>query len=182
LVPTTRDNFWLRQAGLEAALRLSERWSASARLEWEDTGFDAADPTYFDYSVARARWAGRYQPTPFTSVELAPHLEWLRAPLQRAEEFGEGGAEVEMAWIGARSYVSLSPAGGRREYRGAAGDAVVPVSHSDYLFVELNGLLDFPFGGGVRVRGAGSVRWEEHDEDDDDSRSLYFSLDLRRIF
>jgi hypothetical protein len=151
------------------------------RAEFEDTRYVLETETYFDYSIVRGRAGARFESEALWSVELAPRVEWLRAPLQPAEDYLESAADVDLTWIGARSYVTLSPVGGWRDYQGS-GDGVITIAHSSYAFYELLGYLDHRLPAGFRVRGSGSVRWERHTNSDDDSSSLYFSLDLRRIF
>jgi hypothetical protein len=59
---------------------------------------------------------------------------------------------------------------------------LTPPLHSSFDFVELTGFLDQPLPGKLRARATAAVRSERHDVADHDARSLYFSLDLRRLF
>src|SRR5260370_30859797 len=75
------------------------------------------------------------------------------------------------------------PAGGRRSYRHEAQRGRFdPVGlHTDYDFIGLDVLADQGLGAALRLRLLVSGRLERHTDPGDDSRSLYFSLDLRRL-
>ena len=76
------------------------------------------------------------------------------------------------------------PAAGRREHlgtSGGSGSVSLPGIHSSSAFYELAVFGDQPVPGSLRLRLSGMGRADVRREGAD-SRSLYFSLDLRRIF
>ena len=54
--------------------------------------------------------------------------------------------------------------------------------HSSYAFYEIDLLADQALPGSLRLRAYVDARLESHVDHTQDARSLYFSLDLRRIF
>jgi hypothetical protein len=182
VVSSTRDNFWLETGAFDASFRVTERWRALLRAEGERTRYDLPDDIYFDYSVMRGQLAARFEPGGSWSAELGPRGEWLRARLQPAEDYLDLAADLEFFSAGRRSYYSFSPAVGRREYLEEPSIQGLIVEHSSYTYVALDGYFDHLFTGNVRLRGSGGARWEQHTRGEDDAHSLYFSLDLRRIF
>ena len=77
------------------------------------------------------------------------------------------------------------PAASRREYPGTSdgsGSVSLPGIHSSFAFYELAVFGDQPLPGSLRLRLSGMGRVEAHRGGTDDARSLYFSLDLRRLF
>ncbi len=82
----------------------------------------------------------------------------------------------------------MSPSAGWRAYRmesseaPAAGALAVTVSRSSYAFVQCDAIVDQSLPGAVRLRLFGSGRLERHTDPALDARSLYISLDVRRLF
>ena len=77
------------------------------------------------------------------------------------------------------------PAASRREYPGTSdgsGSVSLPGIHSSFAFYELAVFGDQPVPGSLRLRLSGMGRADVRREGAEDSRSLYFSLDLRRLF
>ena len=125
-------------------------------------------------------------------VALAERDEFEReavTPLADAWEarnrdaFLGGYAEVEVIATG--SLWSVTPSAGRRSYRDpAAASGLDPfaVGRSSYGFVQLDALGDQRLPAGWRMRVSGSARWELHEDSVENATSLYFSLDVRRLF
>ncbi len=181
-VATSRDRFWFSNATGEMTVQVAELWKATARAELEDTRYDEENAAYFDYSVARARVGGRYEPGWRWFAEAGPRIEWLRAPREPLEEYLESAGWLDFSWLDGASYLSFTPAAGWREYRGSSETGLAALQHSRYAFYELTGYFDQRLPWGLRARASGLMRWERHTNADDDGCSLYFSFDLRRIF
>jgi hypothetical protein len=74
------------------------------------------------------------------------------------------------------------PIAGWRDYdEGPAGSPTVGL-HSSYAFYEVNVLADQALPGALRLRAYVNARYESHVDPAQDASSLYFSLDLRRLF
>ena len=72
---------------------------------------------------------------------------------------------------------------GRRTYREAPSRPLsTPVLHTSYDFYELDLVADQRLPAALRLRGLLDGRIEHHTEPADDTRSLYFSIDLRILF
>lgn len=181
-VPSTRDRFLLTSVSLENRWRLGPRWTSIVQLSLDDTRYHDPDEIFFDYAIARAALGIRAEPDWRFSLTAAPRIEWLIAPRAPTEEYEEVGAGLDASWIRPGAYLSLLPAVGYRDYSGTTTIDAFALQHSSYVFYEASGYVDQALPGGLRVRGAGSARWERHTNSDDDLTSLYFSLDLRRIF
>jgi len=78
----------------------------------------------------------------------------------------------------------VAPAAGVRAYgRGPLAENLGLGSlHSSYAFYELTLFGDQAIAGGLRLRALASGRWEPHVDATQNAGSLYFSLDLRRLF
>ncbi len=171
-----------------AGITLGETWSLrpAARLEW--VRHDEPDSVVdFDYAVASAQLALAREIGPGWRVSGGVRSEWLVAPWNSAEEYGEIAAVAEVERFTGGSMWSLAPAAGRRDYaRSAAtatsGGLLAPLLHSDFRFVDVTALLDQPLPARLRLRVTGAARAEWHDLDAYDARSLYFSCDVRRLF
>ena len=74
----------------------------------------------------------------------------------------------------------MIPVAGWRDYD-EAPDATVGI-HSSYSFAEINVLADQALPGALRLRAYVNGRLESHVDHAQDARSLYFSLDLRKLF
>ena len=182
--PTTRDDLDEARVALEGEAHAGLAWSWNARLEAEGLQYEVPDSTlYFDQTLLRAWLAPRYAAGPLVSLAAGPRIEWLSSPLDPAEAYGELGGAIEFESFGRGAWWRLVPAAGRRTYRHQAlRGRFDPVGlHTDYSFVELDLLADQGLGAGLRLRLLVSGRLERHTYSGDDSRSLYFSLDLRRL-
>ena len=99
------------------------------------------------------------------------------APGERYFEWG-GGFDLERS-LG-QSWWALSPSAGVRNYT-AVGDIALLSGHSDYGFLELQVLIDQALLLRSRARISATMRLEKHGDSSQDARSLYFSVDLRRL-
>jgi hypothetical protein len=182
--PTTRDDLAEGRLALEGEARADLTWSLIGRLEGEALRYDDPDSTlYFDQTLVRAWLAPRYAADPLVSLAAGPRAEWLVSPLDPAEAYAELGAAIEFESFGRGAWWHVVPAVGRRSYRHEAQRGRFdPVGlHTDYDFIGLDVLADQGLGAGLRLRLLVSGRLERHTDSGDDSRSLYFSLDLRRL-
>jgi hypothetical protein len=108
----------------------------------------------------------------------------LESPREPGEEYRELAGLIEMEYFGRGAWWSVVPVGGWRDY----GDAVSSDSlgfielHSSFAFAEVTMLVDQSLPGALRLRLLGTTRFEWHIDPAQDARSLYFSLDLRRVF
>jgi len=184
--PTARDRFWEAQAAVEAELGTLSAWTWRARLEGEVLRYEQQDSVlYLDASVLRARLGPRWQDSGGRSVSLAARGERLTSPRDPGEDYDEAGGELTAEWLGLRGWWSVAPAAGWRQYRDtsawAAGSSL-PGVHSSFAFYEVTLFGDQPLPGALRLRVSGAGRVEVHTDRTQDTRSLYFSVDLRRLF
>jgi hypothetical protein len=182
-VTTSRDNFWDGLATADLDLRSGLWWTWRLKLSAEAMRYDVEDSTlYFDYQILRAR-AGPRRDAGGWGVSAGPRAELLRSPTNPVEAYVEFGGFVDVEYIGP-GFWTFSPSIGRRAYRETtSGDAFSATAvHSPYTFFEVSLVGDQPLGGGVRLRALGAGRLERHGDSADDARSLYFSLDVRRLF
>ena len=183
LAPTSRDNFWQEWGQAELGLRIDERWQARANVQYEGFRYDVQDTSiYFDYGIARARVGPRYDRYTGLSVSAGPEGEILRSAINPAEDYDEFGAFLEIELLGLGGWWSATPAAGRREYSGESFDPDGLDLHQSYTYYEISVLGDQRVPGGVRLRALGTVRHERHADSASDATSLYFSLDVRRLF
>ena len=96
------------------------------------------------------------------------------------ERYHEWGVSLDVERSLGRAWWSFSPSAGVREYS-AIGEVARFSGHSDYRFLELAVLVDQELPLRCRVRLAATARLEKHDDPSQDARSLYFSVDLRRL-
>jgi len=181
--PTSRDNFWQEWTQAEAAVRFSDAWQGRVRAEFDGFQYDVQDTAiYFDYGVARARVGPRYDRLSGWSVAAGPEAELLRSPINPSEEYDEYGGFLEVEMLGLGGWWSLTPAAGRRDYSDASLDPDGLDLHDSYTFYEISALGDQRLPGGLRARVLGTARLERHADASLDATSLYFSLDVRRLF
>jgi len=184
--PNSQDNFWEESGALEVVIGSADEVAWPARLALEAVQFDVEDDVlYFDHRRLQGRAGARFQPGRPWTLELGPQVEWLRAPRAPDEDYAEFGGFTEFETISAGSLWSVTPSAGRRHYRSASGAATADpydVGRSSYQFVQLDVLGDQRLPGAWRARAAGSARWELHDDSVENAASLYFSLDVRRLF
>lgn len=182
--PTTRDNLDEARIALEGDAHAGLAWSLIGRFEGEGLRFKIPDSTlYFDQTLLRGWLAPRYAPGPLTSLAAGLRVELLRSPIDPAEEYDDLGGAIELESFGHGAWWRLVPEAGRRTYRHEAQRGRFdPVGlHTNYTFIQLDLLADQGLGAGLRLRLLLTGRLERHTDPGDDSRSLYFSLDLRRL-
>jgi hypothetical protein len=188
--PTSRDNYWEGLGAVETSTRLGDATALVARLGAEGIRYDVQDSTvYFDYTIMRATVMPEFEHARWT-LGIGPRGEWLASALAPAEEYREISGVLEFEWTPRGSWWTVTPAVGWRDYTEvlgaqpeAAGSAIeLPSIHSSYAFYELGVIGDQALGANVRLRIYGSGRVELHTDDTQDTRSLYFSVDLRRLF
>jgi hypothetical protein len=182
---TSRDNFLETESTLEGTVRWGDVSSWRTRLTLETLDYDREDSTlYFDYRVGRLQTGPRIQLDRWTFT-LGPRIELLSSPRNPVEQYHEYAGSIEVELMGRDgSWWSLTPVVGRRNYEELVTDDPIDAVavHSSYTFYELGLIADQPIGGGVRLRLFGSGRLEQHVDSAQDARSLYFSIDVRRLF
>ncbi len=184
--PDTRDRFVEADVTAEGTVRFGPSWAGELRAGLEVFRYDEADSAvFFDYGIARAQIMPRYERSAWT-LALGPRLEILETELGSLEEYRELSGVLEFEGLLPGTWWSVAPEFGWREYRvpatSADGSAEEIGAHSSYRFLEVNVYADQAVAGGIRVRLLGSGRVEAHTKAADDSRSLYISLDVRKIF
>jgi hypothetical protein len=184
-VPGTRDRFVEGRALAAAGFGLGGAWTLHPEAQFEITRYDQPDSVLdFDYGILRAQAGLRREFANGPGVTLAPRAEWLDAPWCPGERYRELSAVCEIEWLRPTSWWSLAPGAGHRTYLepSGRGSPLTLTPHSSFSFLELTGLVDQRLPGALRIRALGTLRLERHDESADDARSLYFSLDARRLF
>lgn len=177
---STRDRFWSVQSEGTGRIPIAPRWALVLRAEAELQRYDAPDSSlYFDYAISRASGHGRFETEGGVAVELGPRIERLGSGWSPASAYLESAGVLDVEWLGAGGLWSLSPAGGWREYDRTPDDSA---GQSSYAFLEATVVADQALPGRLRVRLFGFVRVESHTESTENARSLYFSLDVRRVF
>jgi hypothetical protein len=186
LVTTSRDNFWEEHGTLEGHWTSPRAGSWRSRLEWEALQYDLQDTTlYFDYQIVRVSLGPRLQPSPSWTLFAGPRYEMFFSANDPGEQYREVAGELDWEWIGSGAWWNVTPVAGWRTYDETASGAPgfdAPALHSSYSFVEMQLLGDQSLGRGWRVRALGMARAEFHTDGAQDARSLYFSLDVRKLF
>jgi hypothetical protein len=177
---TTRDNFWDERAAIDGEIGIGGAWSLKGRIEGDATQYDAPDSTiYFDYQELRARITPRWTRGTM-GIGVGPRLDALFSRLDPTESYREIAALVEFESLGLGAWWNVIPVAGWRDYD-EAPEATIGI-HSSYSFAEINLLADQTLPGALRLRAYVNGRLESHVDHSQDARSLYFSLDLRRLF
>ena len=186
LAPTSLDNFWEETALLEIGQNAGGRFGAAAHVDVDAVQFDVPDAVlYFDHQEVVARAGPRWEPHATTLVEAGPRLDWLGTSLAPEESYLELGGYVSLETIAAGALWTVTPSAGRRRYRAGEPDPNFPsvtTGHTSYDFVELELFGDQRIPGGWRARLSANGRWELHDDPVENATSLYFSVDVRRLF
>jgi hypothetical protein len=181
---TTRDDFGQAHGAISGELEMTPRWALGATAGVEVYRYDRPDSTLFpDEDIWRGGLSARYLPRPLVSVSAGPYAELLASPMGPAEEYREIGGAVEFETFPSGSWWRIVPAVGRRFYRLEAerGRFDSPGLHTSFTYVQLDVLADQRLAARLRLRVLLTARLEAHDDPTEDSRSLYFSLDLRRL-
>jgi len=118
------------------------------------------------------------------SLWFAGRVESLFCQLDPGEAYVESGGLLEFQYLGARTWWNVAPAVGWRQYAAdpRAVEEGLGTLHSSYAFYELNLFGDQPLPGRLRLRSTVTARWEPHTDDVQNAGSLYFSVDVRRLF
>lgn len=157
-----------------------------AHVDCGSVQFDVEDDVpYFDHTRVSARGGPRLQSSPVWTLEAGPRLEWMRAPLAQDEAYDEYAGYASFETIARGALWTIAPAAGRRTYRATGVDPAfgsLSTGHSSYDFLELDAFGDQAVPGGLRLRLSANGRWEFHDAAVENAASLYFSLDVRRLF
>ena len=95
------------------------------------------------------------------------------------EEFDEFALRLEVERFARLGWWSLSPAVGRRDYLDDALTSEDLSARSDFWFVEVFAFAERRFAAGWVLRATADVRWEEHEIETDDARSLSLAAELR---
>lgn len=184
----SRDRFVQLRARAEAGLQLGEEWSLRPSIDLEALRYDEPDSLVdFDYRLLGARLETRREIGPAWRISTGPRADWLEAPWSREEEYVDFAWGFEVEHLTAGSWWSITPGLGHREYSTepagpASIDSAAFSPHSSFDYLELTGYLDQALPARLRLRALGTLRAERHSDRDQDSRSLYFSVDVRRLF
>jgi hypothetical protein len=185
--PSTRDDFREVSSTMSATARGSDHVSAFLRARADLVDYDEEDSTFFGHLVVRLELGPEWESGGWT-VRWGPRAEWLRSRVA-AERYREFAGFAEVEWSGLGSWWTAGPAAGWRGYENlppaTPADPSLPAlaeGRSSYSFLELDLAVDRPLFAGTRVRVAGAWRQEAHTDGLEDTRSLYFSSEVRRLF
>jgi hypothetical protein len=187
-VPSTRDRFSQVHALADGSFGPGNGWSLRPELRAEITRYDDPDSLVdFDYDLYGAWLPLRREMGPAWRVSTGPRFELLAAPACPWEEYREFAWTFELEKLTGGAWWSLAPVLGHRDCKTFAaneplGNSLTASLHSSFDFVDVTAFLDQPLPGALRTRAMGTLRAERHDDRDHDALSLYFSLDVRRLF
>lgn len=184
-VVSTRDCFSQPRGELSGTMRWGERFTARAAVAGEWMLYDWPDSLVdFNYGTQRGELELRRELGSRLALALTPQIERLGSSWAPAERYLEPAFALAAEWLDAGSWWFVAPAIGRRNYEASqGGDSTDPAAiHSSYQFVEVQVMGDQALPARLRARVTIDARAERHDDPSQDSRSLYFSLDLRRLF
>jgi hypothetical protein len=185
LVPTSRDNFWQEWAAVSADWRGESSWSVRMRAGGEAIQYDLQDSTlFFNYQLVNAAVGPRYDASAKWSVWFGPRGEQLFSRIDPGEAYREIAGLAEVEFVAARLWWNVTPIVGWRDYNSdpAAASQGYGSLHSSFAFYELSVLGDQALPGSLRLRAMVNARLEAHEDQTQDATSLYFSLDLRKMF
>jgi hypothetical protein len=180
---TSRDDFWTAIGAVENDLRWGSR-SWWTRVTLEGFRYDRPDSAvFFDYGLARALTGPRFGTLRWI-LTVGPRGEVLWSPESPAEEYREIGGFVEVEFATGGAWWTATPAAGWRDYSEVPFSDVLGASspRSSFAFYEVSLLGDQPLAPGLRLHLLASGRYEAHVDAAHDARSLYFSLDVRKLF
>jgi hypothetical protein len=184
-VPGSRDRFFEARGELLGSLHFNDQYAGELLIEADGYRYDRPDSAVdFDYALTRIRTRVRRDFGERAWLAFGPRVEVLTAPWNAAERYVEVALPLELETLAAGHWWLLEPAAGTRAYQlSESGNSKDPAAiHSSYLFLETEVLGEQPLPQRMRARLTAIVRFEQHDDPSQDSRSLYFSLDLRRVF
>ncbi len=182
---STRDRYSNWTGQLDWTLYAGPNYTFSLGADEEWMRFAEPDSLLdFDYAVHRAQAKVRRQWGGAFSAAVGGRGERLQAPWNSLERYWEFATLVEVESLTSGAWYVLSPSVLWRRYdvesQGEGFD--LQPAHSDFMGLEMFLMLEQAIPGGVRLRGTGVGRVEWHRDSADDARSLYFSLDVRRLF
>lgn len=192
------DRFWAGDLELRFERRLGDegRWSWGVRGEFQGTGYDHPNRTFFHNVVERAGVSGRFENLPDWSATLWLEGEALRAPRNGGlgdpdaypdalnalrEEYNQGRVRLELERTGRVSFLFFDPALGRRVYRIQTRSDTDLLARSSYWFVETNSFFDTRLARLLRARLSADFLYEFHDLPQDDQSSIYVTAELRYL-
>lgn len=180
LVPTSRDNFWQQTGSLEGDWRAGDRWGVRLRMDGEAIQYDLEDSTaFFDYQLVRGRIGARRHEEGRWSITAGPRGEVLMSRRAPGESYREIGGEVEVEFLGTRSWWTVTPAAGWRAYDDSPQAGLPGSLHSSFAFVSLDAFADQPLAPQWKLRGLTSLRYEAHTDETQNAASVYLTLQLR---
>jgi len=182
---SSRDRYVNARGEGELALRFGLANSARALLGVELFRYDQPDSSIdFDYEIAHAQLLVRRELGLAWSLSAGPRGEVLTTGWNEAEPYREISGTIEVERLTTGAWWLVGPSAGWRAYDETSGGTSFSSSalHSSYTFYELQLLADQALPASLRVRVLANGRIERHQDPSQDSRSLYFSLDLRRLF
>lgn len=179
--PSTRDRFLEGRIAAEAQTPLSDDFALRLRTEGEALHYDSPDDSlYFDYQIARAALSLRMESAGCWMLGVGPRVEALFSRLDPGESYREIGGALDCEYLSAHSWWSVSPAAGWRQYEPVPSGSIG--LHAPFAFYEVAAFADQSLAAALRARLSLSTRFEFHTDNSQDDRSLYFSLDVRRLF
>lgn len=184
----SRDRFLQTRTRVESTIRVATGWALRPVAGLEALAYDQPDSlTDFDYAVYSASLELRREMGPGWIVSIGPRAERLASAWSPAEEYDELACGLGVERLTGSSWLSFAPSIGHRSYAeelAAASGSALPALplHSAFDFLELTAFADQRLPGALRLRALATLRGERHEDGDQDSSSLYFSVDLRRLF
>ena len=182
---SSRDRYWTHRANLDGVLRLGSSWTLHANSEAELFRYQTPDSTLdFDYELAHAQLSLRREMGLTWAAAAGPRYEQLTTTWDPTERYREISGVIELERIDAGGWWSVTPAAGWRGYERSSTNVSLSSSaiHSSYAFYALSLFADQAVPAGLRIRLLADGRLEKHQDPSQDSRSLYFSVDVRRLF
>lgn len=180
---STRDRYWAPRAQIALDLRSD----ASARLHWSAEGeamrYAAPDAeVYFDYEFLRTRLDLERDLGVGWAMRIGPRLEWLLSIENASERYAQTGVGLEIEQLSPAAWWSVSPDAGWRQYERETDTIIVaPGLHSSFAYFGLQAMVEWTIAGAWRSRLLADGRVEKHRDPSQDARSLYFSVDVRRL-
>lgn len=182
---TTRDRYWNHHAGLEGIARLGASWTLHAGADAEAFRYDSPDSSIdFDYENSTAHLSLRRESGLSWTFAVGPRYDQLSTTWDPAERYREIAGVIDVEHIDLRGWWSISPSAGWRGYERSSTNVSTSSTaiHSSYAFYALQFFADQSLPARLRVRLLADGRIEKHQDASQDSRSLYFSVDVRRLF
>ena len=180
---STRDRFWAPRISIGLDLRPA----SAARLVWsaeaEAMRYRSPDAlAYFDYETARTQLDLERDLGGGWSARIGPRLEWLLSASNASERYAQTGVGIQCDRFGTGAWWSLGPEAGWRQFERETDTIIAaPGIHSSFAYYGFQVLAEATLAGRWRTRLTADARIEKHRDASQDARSLYFSLDVRRL-